>query len=81
MTPKYRVVPDHSKFLVTDNGGEIIDVCNTVQDAKRRIAVYKKNDFMWDTARLLVNKAVKAHMKIHTVDHRTSRHWIREAAD
>lgn len=81
MTPKYRVVPDKSKFLVTHNGDEIVDVCNTVQDAKRKIAVCKRDDFMWDTARLLVSKAVKAHMKIHAVDRRTSRHWIREAAD
>jgi hypothetical protein len=72
---------DESKFLVTDDGGEIVDVCNTAQDAKRKIADCKKNDSMWETARLLVKRAVKAHMKMHGLDRRTAHYWIREAAD
>jgi ketosteroid isomerase-like protein len=33
---------------------------------------------MYETAKLLVDTAVKTHMEIHDVDRETAEHWIRD---
>ena len=36
---------------------------------------------MWETARMLVDIAVKAQMEIYDVDEKTARDWIVQAAE
>jgi len=36
---------------------------------------------MWETAQLLIDIAVKAHMQIHDVDEETARDWVARAAE
>ena len=36
---------------------------------------------MLETAKLLLENAVKAHMRIHGVDHDTALYWIRIASE
>lgn len=36
---------------------------------------------MWQTAQLLVDIAVKSHMKIYDVDEATARDWVLRAAE
>jgi hypothetical protein len=36
---------------------------------------------MWETAKSLVDIAIKAHMEMHNVDRETSRYWIQSAAE
>jgi hypothetical protein len=36
---------------------------------------------MLETAKLLLENAIKAHMQIHGVDHDTALYWIRSASE
>jgi hypothetical protein len=41
----------------------------------------KKEDAMRETARLLVDTAIQAHMQMHGVDRETARYWVKSAAE
>lgn len=36
---------------------------------------------MWETAQMLIDIAVKAHMQIYDVDEKTAREWVVRAAE
>jgi hypothetical protein len=41
----------------------------------------KKEDQMYETAKQLMDMAIKAHMQVFGVDRETARYWIRSASD
>jgi hypothetical protein len=77
----YRIRRDGAKFLIIDDTGETVSVHKGSREANKKIAVYTKDDSMWESARLLVGIAVNAYMKMQGVDKQTAHHWIRDAAD
>lgn len=77
MNTEYRIEPAGTQFTVIDPWGErLVHDYATEEAAKADIARCKKEDAMWETAKLLVENAIQAHMKIHNVDRETSACWV-----
>jgi hypothetical protein len=68
-------------FIVMDPWGERVNTYPTEDAAKQDIERCKREDAMWETAKLLVDTAIKAHMQMHGVDRETARRLIRDAAE
>ena len=49
-------------------GERLVDDYPTVEAAKQDIERYKKEDAMWETAKLLMENAIKTHMQLHGVE-------------
>jgi NAD dependent epimerase/dehydratase family enzyme len=81
MADTYRITPQGPEFMVSQNAGVTVGVYNTEQEAQVTMEDCKRDDFMLQTARNLVNAAVEAHMRLHHVDRRAAHGWIREASD
>jgi len=41
----------------------------------------KKEDLMYETAKQLMDTAIKAHMQMHGVDRETARYWVFSASE
>jgi hypothetical protein len=70
-----------ARFIVIDPDGEIVDTFPTEDTAKQDIERCKKNDEMWETAKVLVDVAIKVHMERFGVDRETARYWIQSVAE
>lgn len=81
MAGKYRMTPHGSKFVVNENAGGTVGVYKTKQEAQRGMEDCQRDDFMLDTARSLVEKAVEEYMRMHDIDRQAAHGWIKEAAD
>ncbi len=81
MADKYRMTPQGSEFIVNENAGGTVGVYKTKQEAQRGMEECQRDDFILDTARSLVEKAVEEYMRMHDIDRQTAHDWIREAAD
>jgi len=81
MNTNYRIEPVGSLFIVVDLWGEIVNRCSTEEAARQDIERCQKEDAMWETAKLMVDIAVKAHMRMHGVDRAVARYWIQSAAE
>jgi hypothetical protein len=80
MIDNYRVEPAGDHFIVIDPWGErLVNDYPTEEAAEEDIVRCRKEDAMWETAKHLVDIAVKAHMDVHDVDRKTARYWIRSA--
>ena len=80
MKSAYRIERCESGFVIFDPWGErLVDVFPTEEAAKQDIERCKKKDAMRQTAKLLVETAITAHMKIHGVDRETALYWINSA--
>ncbi len=79
MTNDYRIEPVGSAFIVIDDLGEPVGRYPTEEAAQQDIQRCKREDAMWETAKLLVDVAIKAHMQMHDVDRETSAYWINSA--
>jgi hypothetical protein len=65
---------------VIDPWGErLVDVFLTEDAARQDIERCKKEDAMYETAKQLVDTAVKAHMEMFGVDRETASCWINSA--
>jgi hypothetical protein len=68
--------------MVTDPWGEqLVDTYPTEDAAKQDIERCKKDDAMYETAKLLLDTAIKAHMEMFGVDRETARYWVCSAMD
>jgi len=56
-------------------------VTKAIGKADLRYERCKKEDAMWETAKLMVDTAIKAHMRMHGVDRETARYWISSASE
>jgi hypothetical protein len=80
MTIQYRIEVNENQFTVIDPWGErLVDVFPTEDAAKQDIERCKKDDAMWEAAKLLVDKAIRTHMETFGVDRETASYWINSA--
>ncbi len=81
MSTEYRVEAAGSQFTVIDPWGEQVNTYPTERAAKQDIERCKKQDSMYETAKHLVDAAIKAHMQMFEVDRETARNWICSASE
>jgi hypothetical protein len=80
MSTEYRIQPTGNHFTIIDPWGEhLVNVFPTEDAAKQEIERCKRNDEMWEAAKLMVEAAIKTHMELFGVDRETSRYWISSA--
>jgi hypothetical protein len=79
MSNDYHIEPVGSAFIVIDDLGEPVGRYPTEEAAQQDIERCKKEEAMWETAKLLVDAAIKAHMQIHGVDRETAAYWVNSA--
>lgn len=79
MKYEYRIEPVANAFIVIDDLGEPVGRYPTAEEAQKDIERCKREDAMWESAKLLVDAAVKAHMEMFGVDRETARYWINSA--
>jgi hypothetical protein len=78
---KYRIESDGAGYVVICDSGEIVGVFPTEDAAKQEIERCQKEDAMWESAKLLVGRAIKIHMQLHGVDRQTARYWVISAIE
>jgi hypothetical protein len=78
MRNEYCIKPAGTAFTVIDDAGEHIP--RKTQRSKN-IERCKREDRMFETAKLLVDIAVKAHMQMFGVDRETARYWVSSAME
>lgn len=78
---RYRIEAAGSQFRLTDTDGQELGEYSTAEAANEELRRREKEDAMLDTAKLLINVAVKAHMQIYGSDRETALYWIRRASD
>jgi len=66
---------------VIGDAGERVGTYPTEDAAQQDVERCKREDAMYETAKHLVDAAVKAHMQMHGVDRETARYWISSAMD
>jgi hypothetical protein len=81
MNTEYRIEPAGTYFIVVDPAGEIVNRYTTEDAALQDIGRCKKEDAMYETAKQLVDIAIKAHMQVFGVDRETARYWISSAME
>jgi len=81
MSAEYRTELSGNQFIVIDPWNEQVGTYPTEEAAKQDIERCKRQDRMWETAKTLVNVALKTHMEMHQVDRETASYWIRSAAE
>lgn len=79
MSTEYRVEPVGNAFIVIDDLGEPVGRYPTEEAALQDIKRCLKEDAMWESAKLLVDMAIKTHMQLHDVDRETASYWINSA--
>jgi hypothetical protein len=77
----YRVESADRHFTIIDAAVNQVGVYPTEEAARQAVERGKKQDAMLETATLLLENAIKAHMQIHGVDHDTALYWIRSASE
>ena len=81
MSAEYRIEPAGHQFTIIDAAGNQVGIYPTEELARKAVERRSKQDAMLETAKLLLENAVKAHMQIHGVDHDTALYWIRIASE
>jgi len=66
---------------VIGDAGERVGTYPTEDAAQQDVERCKREDAMYETAKHLVDAAVKAHMQMHGVDRETARYLISSAMD
>jgi hypothetical protein len=80
MSNGYRIEVVGNAFIVTDLRGErLVDVFPTEDAAKQDIERCKKEDAMFETAKQLVDIAIKAPLQMFGVDREAASYWIHSA--
>jgi len=64
---------------LTLGGERLVDDYPSVEAAERDIERYKKEDAMWESAKQLMETAIKTHMQLHGVERATAQYWIESA--
>jgi hypothetical protein len=81
MDTEYRIESVGSQYIVVDPWDEIVGRFSSEEEAQKNIERCKREDAISDTARLLVDNAIRAHMQLHGVDRDTARRATRDAAE
>lgn len=78
---EYRIEQSGNQFVVIDSLDEVVDGFATEEAANQSIAQFEKEDAMYETAKFLIESAVKAHMEQFNVSREIAGYWIRSAAE
>ena len=78
---EYRIESSGDQFVVIDSFDEVVDKYSSEEAANQSIAQCQKEDAMYETAKLLVESAVTAHMEQFNVSREIAGYWIRSAAE
>jgi hypothetical protein len=81
MTNEYRIEPAGLAFIVVDPWGETVNMYPTEDSAKEDVRRCKREAAMYETAKQLVDTAIKAHMQMSGVDREAARYWVSSAAE
>jgi hypothetical protein len=81
MSAKCRIESAGSQFTIIDACGDQVGIYPTEEAARQAVERRRKQDAMLETAKLVLENAVKSHMQIHGVDHDTALYWIRIASE
>jgi hypothetical protein len=77
---EYRIKPAGAAFIVIDPWGErLVDDFATKEAAQKDIERCKREDAMYETAKQLVDIAIKAHAKKFGIDRKTATYWVHSA--
>jgi hypothetical protein len=79
MRYEYRIESVANAFIVIDDLGEPVGRYPTEEAARQDIQRCKREDEMWESAKLLVDAAIKAHMEKHGVGRESAAYWINSA--
>jgi hypothetical protein len=80
MNPDYQIKRAGKQFKVLDPWGEyLVDMFPTREAAEKDIARCKREDAMYETAKDLVDIAIKAHAKKFRIDRERAEYWIHSA--
>jgi hypothetical protein len=80
MNTEYRIKSAGEQFIMIDPVGQQVGAYHTEEAAKADME-RRHEEQMRETAKLLLDVAVKAHMKIFSVDRETASYWVRRAAE
>lgn len=72
----YRIEPTGNQFVVIDSLDQLVGKYDTEAKAKQSISECMKEDAMYETAKLLVESAIKAHMEQFNVSREVASYWI-----
>ena len=72
----YRIEPSGNEFVAIDSLEEMVGRYATEDSAKQSIEECKKEDAMYETAKLLIESAIKAHMEQFNVGREVTCYWI-----
>jgi hypothetical protein len=72
--------PAGTKFVVIDPWGEQVNTYSE-EAAKQDIERCKKEDLMYEGAKMLVDTAIKGRMERFGVDRKTASYWIHSASE
>lgn len=78
---EYRIETSGDQFVVMDSLEEMVGKYGTETAAKQAIEECAKEDAMYETAKLLMEAAVTAHMEQFNVSREIASDWIRGAAE
>lgn len=81
MTNEYHIESAGGQFSVIDSDDSVVDVLPTKEAAEAEIQRRLQEDRVWESAKLLFDLAIRAHMEAHGVDHETSHRLLRDAAE
>jgi len=80
-TNEYRIEPAGPAFIVIDPWGEAVNTYATLDAAKQDIERCKREDAMHETAKQLVDTAIKTHTHMFGVDRETASYWVCSAME
>jgi hypothetical protein len=78
MNSEYRIESVGAQFIVVDPWDEIVGRYTSEEEAQQNIERFEKEHAVSETARLLVENAVKALMQLNGVDRETAERAIRD---
>lgn len=69
-------------FIVIDPLGERLDPDYlTIEQAQQGMERHMRDDAMYESAKFLLDTAIKLHMEIHKVDRKTTKYWVTSAME
>lgn len=77
----YRTELTGTQFVVFDSLDELVGKYDTEDAANKSITEFMKEDAMYETAKLLIESAIKAHMEQFNVSREMAGYWIRCGAE
>lgn len=77
----YRIQLTGNHFVVFDSLDELVGKYDTEDEANQSITECMKEDAMYETAKLLIESAIEAHMEQFNVSRDIAGYWIRSGAE